>query len=99
MLPTLSNKDLISFLKVENGAGMHSLVDMVLDGEEDLDATLKQMDDLTGASASFLAKDVETVCVELRAKGTGEVRPLQENTFVSMMDKLADTVLEGPFGG
>jgi hypothetical protein len=93
----LSSKDLISFLKMENGAGMHSLVDMVVDGEEDLDATVRQMADLTGASASFLSRDVESICVELRAEGTGVVRPQVDNTFVSMMDKVADTVLDGTF--
>jgi hypothetical protein len=99
LLPTLSNKDLISFLKVENGAGMHSLVDMVVEGEEDLDATVLQMADLTGASASFLSKDVETLGVELRAEGTGAVCQQPDNSFVSIMDKMAASVLDGPFGG
>lgn len=78
---------------------MHSLVDMVLDGEEDLHETVKQMADVSGATASFLSKDVEMICVELRAEGTGVVRPVVENTFVSMMDKVSDTVLDGHFGG
>jgi hypothetical protein len=84
---------------VENGAGMHSLVDMVVEGEEDLDATVLQMADQTGATASFLSKDVQTLGVELRAEGTGAVRPPPDNSFVSIMDKMADTVLDGSFSG
>ncbi|XP_059488256.1 uncharacterized protein LOC132204044 isoform X2 [Neocloeon triangulifer] len=96
VLPTLSSKDLINFLKSENGAGMNSLVSTILNGEEKCvsESNLEQLRDFSGASASFLTKDLEVINVELRAEGTGAGRALPEldtiESFVSIMDKTAN---------
>jgi len=101
LMPTLSNKDLISFLKFENSAGMHDLAETVLDGEETLvsEGALEQLADHSGASASFLVKDAKVTKLELSAAGTGVAKTLPEvetmSSFVSMLDKTTnDTALD-----
>ncbi|CAB3362583.1 Hypothetical predicted protein [Cloeon dipterum] len=96
VIPTLSNKDLINFLKTEHGAGMNRLVTHKLTNEKDLlkEETLDELNDFSGASASFLTKDLDVENIELRAEGIGAARTLQEldtiSSFVSMIDKAVD---------